>query len=521
VSAIAAVVTGILGVLPLIAGAAATSARSVALTVATDGTSRYKTAQAASTTSGTTASPTAGTTTAAGTPTANVGGVTGDSRTVTEPAVPSTVCATLTAALTISGRTFASAQESSPPDTSRLQAALDSCTRGTGTVAVKLVAGGAKTAFLSGPLTVHQGEVLLIDSGVTLYGSRNPASYQLSGRPTCGSLSASSGGCAPLIQVSGANAGIEGIRNAASADGHIDGRGDQAILGTSTTWWGLATQAQQQSLSQNNPRLIQATNSNNFTMYHIDLLNAANFHVVYQGGNGFTAWAVRIKTPANARNTDGIDPGGATNVTIANSYIQDGDDGIAIKGGKATSNITVKNNYFYGTHGISIGSETNGGVTNVLFKNNTLTGTDSSGIVSGSSTGIRIKSSPKNGGKVTSVAYLNTCESGVKAPLVFDSNYASGTGSLIPSFTGILVNGVKAVNSPSGAKSVLDGYSTAYPLGLTLANVSLDVTTNTARYAGIKLANSNLSPTGTGVTVTKVSVSGAVPSCSFPAFPAG
>jgi len=123
-----------------------------------------------------------------------------------------------------------------------------------------------------------------------------------------------------------------------------------------------------QGLKQNNPRLIQAEKSNNFTLYNIDLLNAANFHVVYENATGFTAWGVRIKTPATADNTDGIDPSGAVNVTIANSYIMDGDDGIAVKAGSvASKNITIKNDHFYGTHGISVGSETNDGVSNVLM----------------------------------------------------------------------------------------------------------------------------------------------------------
>ena len=42
--------------------------------------------------------------------------------------------------------------------------------------------------------------------------------------------------------------------------------------------------------------------------------------------------------------------------------------------------MTIENSHFYGTHGISIGSETNAGVSNILFKNDTLSGTDSSGI---------------------------------------------------------------------------------------------------------------------------------------------
>ena len=445
---------------------------------------------------------------------------TGDTRSVSEPSVPSTICATLSAQLTISGRTFSSSQESSPPDTSRIQSKLDSCTTSSGTVAVKLVSSGSYNAFLTGPLTIHAGEVLLIDSGTALYGSRNPANYQVSGKPTCGTLATSEGGCKPLISVSGANAGIEGVLNSSGHQGTIDGRGDQDILGTSTTWWALADQAKSASEDQQNPRLIQANSSNNFTMYHINVMNSANFHVVYENGNGFTAWGVKIKTPANARNTDGIDPAGATNVTIANSYIQDGDDGIAVKGGSAASNMTIRNDYFWGTHGISIGSETNGGVKNILFQNDTLNGVDSSGITSSSDNGIRIKSSASNGGAVTQVSYLNICLSGMKAPIVLDTHYSSSSGSSIPSFTNILINGVLAQSSSSSATSVLNGYDSSHPLGVTLENVKLDVNKSTAEYANVQTYNSTLTPSGTGVTVTGISGSGSVPSCSFPSYPA-
>ena len=445
---------------------------------------------------------------------------TGDSRSVSEPSVPSTVCATLSAQLTISGRTFSSSQESSPPDTSRIQQKLDSCTGGSGTVAVKLVASGSNHAFLTGPLTVHAGEVLLIDSGATLYGSRNPANYQVSGKPACGTLATSEGGCRPLIQVSGAAAGIEGVQDSSGHQGTIDGRGDQAILNTSTTWWALAGQAKSAGEDQQNPRLVEADSSDDFTMYHVNLVNSANFHVVDKGGNGFTAWGVRIKTPADARNTDGIDPSGATNVTIADSFIQDGDDGIAIKGGSAASNMTIRDDYFWGTHGISIGSETNGGVKNILFENDTLNGVDSSGITSSSDNGIRIKSDASRGGPVTQVSYLNTCLSGMKAPIVLDTHYSSSGGSEIPSFTDIVINGVLAKSSSSSATSVLNGYDSSHPLGVTLENVHLDVSKSTAEYAQVQTYNSTLSPSGTGVTVTGISGSGSVPSCSFPSYPA-
>ncbi|MFE5581362.1 pectinesterase family protein [Kitasatospora sp. NPDC056531] len=451
------------------------------------------------------------------------GTATGDTRHVTEPAPPSTVCAAVPATRTVPTRSTDQASETTPPDTIRIQHALDTCTQtGHNTVAIRLQATDAShNAFLTGPLTIHQGEVLLLDSSVTLYGSRNPADYQISGKPTCGTLASSSGGCKPLISVAGADAGIEAVRAADGSQGRIDGRGDQTILGTTTSWWQLATDAQQTGSNQNNPRLIQADNSDNFTLYHVDLLNSPNFHVVYNSGNGFTAWGVRIKTPATARNTDGIDPAGATNVTITDSSIMDGDDGIAVKAGnRPSSNITVTNNHFYGTHGISIGSETSSGVTNVLFRDNTLTGTDALGNASGSSTGIRIKSSPANGGKVTDVTYLNTCLDAVRAPLVFDTHYSAGNGSNTPWFTGITVDGVTATHSPSGARSTLVGLDKAHPLELALAHLKLDVTTATAANARITATDTNLHPSGPDVTLTTTNGPGAAPTCAFPTFPA-
>lgn len=471
--------------------------------------------------SGTPGSAGSGTPGSAGSgPVTPVGNVTGDTRTVSRPVIPST-CATLTATLTLANRTGSAAQEQNPPDTARLQQAIDRCTQtGSASVAVELVAGGAHRDFLSGPLTVTRGVVLVVDSGVTLYAARNPALYQVSGSPACGTVASGKGGCRAFLAVSGANAGIEGVRAADGSQGRIDGRGDATVLGGSGSWWDLAHQAQVQGGNQQNPRLIQATRSDNFTVYDIDLLNSPNFHLVYSGGTGFTVWGVRIKTPATARNTDGIDPAGATDVTIRDSSIAAGDDGVAIKGNQASHNITIAGNHFYGTHGISIGSETAGGVSNVLVRDNTVDGTDPWGTASGSSTGIRIKSSPANGGTVSDVAYVNTCLRAVKAPMVFDTHYAGQTGSGTPYFTRISVIGLVATGSPARAKSVFVGLDAAHPLGLSLSQVTLDVTANTAQYARVTSAASNLILSGTGVAAGRGSATGSRPTCSFPAYPA-
>jgi polygalacturonase len=50
---------------------------------------------------------------------------------------------------------------------------------------------------------------------------------------------------------------------------------------------------------------------------------------------------------------------------------------VAIKAGSSpATDMTIEHNHFYGTHGISIGSETNGGVANILVRDNTVDGVD-------------------------------------------------------------------------------------------------------------------------------------------------
>jgi polygalacturonase len=462
----------------------------------------------------TSASPTPSPTTSSPPPGVTV--ATGDSRSVSQPSVPAT-CQTLSAQLATSNEQFSSADESAPPDTARIQSALNVCS-GTGH-AVVLAPSGSNNAFLAGPLSLPASVVLVIDDGATLYASRNPDNYQVSGATTCGTIASSDNGCMPFINVTGSNAGIMGTQGSGGSQGIINGRGDQDILGTSTTWWALASQAAS-SGKQNNPRLIEAHGVNNLTLYDVDLVNAPIFHVYFEGGNGLTFWGVRIKTPATARNTDGIDADSASNVTINNSYIQDGDDGIAIKTNSgAASNMTVENSHFYGTHGISIGSETQHGVSNILVENNTVSGSDSAGNVSTDNNGIRIKTDSSVGGTVSDVTYENTCVTGVKHAIELNPFYSSGNGSTTPDYTGIVILGLRAVSSASSAQSVFEGYSTADPLGLTMENVNLDATSTSAENATIKEFNTNVTPSGTDVTVTSIAGSGSVPTCSFPSYP--
>jgi len=389
---------------------------------------------------------------------------TGDSRTVGTPSFPS-VCKTLTAQFTTS-------QRSSPPssdDTSRIQSALTSCA-GTGK-SVVLAVSGSDNAFYSAMLTVN-GEGLVINSGVTLEGNTSYSSQ------------------AELVYVEGTNSFIGG-------PGAIDGRGD-IISGT--------------------PRLVQTNSADNFIIYDVTLQQAAHPNLYLQGGSGATVYQVTIRTPATRANADGIDIDSITNVTVEGSSVEAGDDGIAVKTNEsAASNITVKGSKFYGTHGLSIGSQTMYGVTNVLFTGNYVYGKDLLGNASGDANAINIKTDKECGGTVKQVTYTNTCITEAKHLIVTNTAYGSCSGNAgTPYFEDIVVNGVKSTSSISGAYTEINGYSSSYETQAYLANIDLDVTTQSGdEYAKVYLDNSNITPSGTDVSTSSFTLSGSVPSCSF------
>jgi polygalacturonase len=249
-------------------------------------------------------------------------------------------------------------------------------------------------------------------------------------------------------------------------DGIIDGRGGSKLLGERVTWWDLAEQARTGG-NQNCPRLIVTSHSNNFTLYRITMKNSPNFHVVFGQGDGFTAWGVTINTPGKgARNTDGIDPSNATNVTITQSFIHTGDDNVAIKAGSAgpSSHITISHNHFYAGHGMSVGSETNGGVSALRVTDLTIDGADN---------GLRIKSNITRGGLVHDVVYEDVCITNTKNPIFMDPTYTATVGEardLIPVFTGIEFHNVRI---SGGGTITLKGLDKDHRLGVLFDAVSI------------------------------------------------
>lgn len=437
-----------------------------------------------------------------------------DTRTVTEPLIPAP-CFTLKAEIAAPHGIIAPRDEQRL-DTVRIQQALDNCTPGR---AVVLRASGVKYVFLTGPLSLRNGVTLVVDAHTVLAASRDPRLYDVA-PGSCGILTDKRGsGCKPLIAADGVTgSGIMG-------QGSIDGRGGDTLLGQDVSWWDLAHQAKILDKSQNVFQLIAVNRANNFTMYQITLRNSPRTHVGIAQTNGFTAWGVKIMTPGTARNTDGIDPGSSTNITIEHCFIHNGDDNVAVNAGRGgpSSDISILHNHFYTGHGMSIGSGTQGGVSHMLVEDLTI---DSDGGFN--SNGIRIKSDRSRGGFVHDVVYRNVCIRNTRNPLLFTPHYTTFSGDRLPIYRDISLEDIHVLTP--GNFTFL-GLDPQHKLGITLDNVFADDlahSTVLATDAEITIGShrGNLEPAGVDVTVTQTpgSTAGTPLDCAsrfvpFPAVP--
>ncbi len=123
-------------------------------------------------------------------------------------------------------------------------------------------------------------------------------------------------------------------------------------------------------------------------------------------------------------NTDGVDIDSSRHVRISDSYFDTGDDAICIKSGKdadglrvnrITEDVAITNCTIHRGHGaVVLGSETSGGIRNVVASNIVAQGTDR---------GIRIKSTRGRGGLLENIRFDNWVIEDTPNPAIEVTNY--------------------------------------------------------------------------------------------------
>lgn len=295
-------------------------------------------------------------------------------------------------------RSFGAQGDGKTLDTSAIQKALDECGQaGGGTV--RLTAG----TYLTKPITLRTKTTLQLEAGAKLQATDDRADFATD-RP---------GTFIPFI-------GGKNLNNVAIVGpGVIDGAG--------TKWWVPAEEARRKTPGYTLPRpnLIVLTGCKNVRLEEVTLQNSPKFHFVPTECEDVLVTNVTVTAPARSPNTDAIDPSACRRVLITKCRIDVGDDNVAIKAGKkvegrefACEDIMITDCTFLHGHGMSIGSETGGGVRNVTVRNCTFENTEN---------GIRIKSQRGRGGRVENISYSDITMKNVDPAITFTCYYMNNS----------------------------------------------------------------------------------------------
>lgn len=190
--------------------------------------------------------------------------------------------------------------------------------------------------------------------------------------------------------------------------------GSGAIDGQGAAWWPLV----KTSNEVRRPKMISPSSCERLLIEGITLSNSPMFHIAIGGKcQDVIVRGVTIRAPAStdpvcpSHNTDACDVKGK-NILIQDCDISVGDDNFTCGGN--TSDVLITNCAYGFGHGVSIGSYTQGGVSNITVINCTFHDTEA---------GIRIKTDRDRGGFVHDMKYLNLSMTNVGVPILIYASY--------------------------------------------------------------------------------------------------
>jgi polygalacturonase len=275
-------------------------------------------------------------------------------------------------------------------NTTAIQNAINSASSG-GIGTVEIPAG----TYLSGPFTLANSVNLQLDSGATLLmlpfskypgGDVSPASF---------------------------------ITGSSLHDVEISGSG--VIEGQGLPWW----KDTETNAAAVRPNMINLSACTRLLIQDVTLSNSPSQFMSLKGKAGnVTIQRVKVYAPSSgaspnpSHNTDALDLA-ETNAVVRDCIFSTGDDNVAVGSSASVSADILITNLTCGFgHGISIGSFTSSGVSNMTVINCTFTNTDQ---------GIRIKSDVDRGGVVQNIGYYNITMGNVQYPILIYCSYTTNT----------------------------------------------------------------------------------------------
>lgn len=335
-------------------------------------------------------------------------------------------------------------------NTSFIQKAIDRCAAdGGGTVVIP------KGTFISGSVFLKPKVNLRIAKHGILKGSVNPQDY---------------------VQINTRWEGEEKKWSACllNADGLTDIKiyGEGQIDGSGLVW----TKRDWRGSPYGKPRLVGLQNCSNIEVSGLQLHNQASWGLFVLYSKNIEIKNLCITAAHNIPSSDGIDIDSGNQIHITGCYIDVNDDCISIKSGKDEDGLRVnkpsenilieKCTFGYGHGGVAMGSETSGGIRNILVKNCIAEADNWAPI--------RFKTQPSRSGVVENITYQNIILKNTRKAFEFNMAWRmvnpKPAAHVLP-----VVKNVKLINVSGNVKVVGDmhGLPNSPINGVTFQNCSL------------------------------------------------
>ena len=379
---------------------------------------------------------------------------------------------------------YGAVADGSTVNTKSIQAAIDKCASSGGGIVVI-----PKGVFLSGAIFLKQGVNLLVEKDGVLKGTTNPDDY-------------------PQIQTrwegteemwTSAFINAEGVTNLEiSGEGTIDGSGEEWVQrnpfrrqrppvapGDAAAGAPPVAPAARPPMAgpprRGRPRLIGIQNSRHVHITGLNLHNQAVWCLFILYSEDVLADNLRITAEHNIPSSDGIDIDSSKHVHINHVYIDDDDDCISIKSGKdadglrvnrPAEDILIENSHFaFGEGGVAMGSETSGGIRNVMVRHCVFD--------SGNWAPIRFKTQPSRSGVVENITYRDITLHQTRQAFEFNMEWRMVPPVAPPAKVLPVVRNVKIINVSGDVQSVgsIHGLAGSPIRGVTFKNTHITAQT--------------------------------------------
>ena len=315
---------------------------------------------------------------------------------------------------------FPAARYGAAPDgktisTRSIQAAIDAAANAHGTVTFQ------PGVYLTGALFLKSGVEFRVDAGVELRGVQDLAAYPVMATRIAGIEMPWPAALLNVYEQSGVK---------------ISGKG--AVDGDGSVWWDKYWRMRREEYEPKGlrwavdydcrrPRLIQVFKSSDVTVEGLTLKRSGfwTVHICYSERVTADGLTIRNNIGGRGPSTDGIDIDSSSGILVTHCDIECNDDAICLKAGRDADGLRVNrpsekvrildNTVRAGAAGITIGSETSGGIRDVLV--------DGLRAFDPVPAGILFKSASTRGGTIENIVVRNVQLTGVATPLSITLNW--------------------------------------------------------------------------------------------------